>query len=133
MALGCQMVDFGSQNLQNITKMATKIVPKSMKNQLRNESKINVEKCWEQMSSKRSFGRQNVARRTPTGTQRAPNGTPRGSKKVEFFMFFQSSSPKGIPDPSRASPRHPPREHFVIFLVPKAIPKSDTRNSKRVG
>ena len=32
MALGCQMVDFGSQNLQNIIKMATKIVPKSMKN-----------------------------------------------------------------------------------------------------
>ena len=32
-ALGCQMLDFGSQNLQNITKMATKIAPKSMKNQ----------------------------------------------------------------------------------------------------
>ena len=31
-ALGCQMVDFGSQNLQNITKMATKIAPKSMIN-----------------------------------------------------------------------------------------------------
>ena len=31
MALGCQMVDFGSQNLQNIIKMATKIAPKSMK------------------------------------------------------------------------------------------------------
>ena len=31
-ALGCQMLDFGSQNLQNITKMATKNDPKSMKN-----------------------------------------------------------------------------------------------------
>ena len=31
-ALGCQMLDFGSQNLQNITKMATKIVPKSVEN-----------------------------------------------------------------------------------------------------
>ena len=31
-ALGCQMLDFGSQNLQKITKMATKIAPKSMKN-----------------------------------------------------------------------------------------------------
>ena len=31
-ALGCQMLDFGSQNLQHITKMATKIDPKSMKN-----------------------------------------------------------------------------------------------------
>ena len=32
-ALGCQMLDFGSQNLENITKTATKIDPKSMKNQ----------------------------------------------------------------------------------------------------
>ena len=31
-ALGCQMLDFGSQNLQNITEMATKIAPRSMEN-----------------------------------------------------------------------------------------------------
>ena len=31
-ALGCQMIDFGSQNHQHITKMAPKIDPKSMKN-----------------------------------------------------------------------------------------------------
>ena len=31
-ALGCQMLDFGSQNLQNITQTATKIDPKSMEN-----------------------------------------------------------------------------------------------------
>ena len=31
-ALGCQMLDFGSQNLQDIIKTAPKIVPKSMKN-----------------------------------------------------------------------------------------------------
>ena len=31
-ALGCQMLDLGSQNVQNITKTATKIDPKSMKN-----------------------------------------------------------------------------------------------------
>ena len=31
-ALGCQMLDFGSQNLQNITKMANQIVTKPMKN-----------------------------------------------------------------------------------------------------
>ena len=30
--MGCQMLDFGSQNLQNISKIATKINPKSMKN-----------------------------------------------------------------------------------------------------
>ena len=30
-ALGCQMLDFGIQNLQNITKMAIEINPKSMK------------------------------------------------------------------------------------------------------
>ena len=31
-ALGCQMLDFGIQNLQNITKMAIEIDPKSMEN-----------------------------------------------------------------------------------------------------
>ena len=31
-ALGCQMLDFRSQNLENITKMVAKIDPKSMKN-----------------------------------------------------------------------------------------------------
>ena len=31
-ALGCQMLNFGKQNLENITKMATKIDPKSMNN-----------------------------------------------------------------------------------------------------
>ena len=31
-AVGCQMLDFGSQNVQNISKMATKIYPKSMRN-----------------------------------------------------------------------------------------------------
>ena len=31
-ALGCQMLDFGTQNLQNITKTATKIDPKSVQN-----------------------------------------------------------------------------------------------------
>ena len=31
-ALGCQMLDFGIQNLQNITKIAIKIYPKSMEN-----------------------------------------------------------------------------------------------------
>ena len=31
-ALGCQMLDFGIQNLQNITKMVIEIDPKSMKN-----------------------------------------------------------------------------------------------------
>ena len=32
-ALGCQMLDFRSQNLENITKMVAKNDPKSMKNQ----------------------------------------------------------------------------------------------------
>ena len=108
-------LEYQIEYLTNQNEYLKKSNKKLIKNPCRNK--------WEQMSSKRSFGRQNVARRTPASTQGAPNGASWGAQKVGNFLFCQNPSPKAS-RPFLGVSWIPQRKHFVVLLVPKATPKS---------